>query len=228
MTSGWQEPVPPASPDEEGFEQRVLARTAELIAANQRLEREVSERRRVERELAEARDQAVEASLAKSTFLANMSHEIRTPLTAILGYAELLLDVDQTTEERTNAVEVIRQNGSHLLSILNDVLDLSKIEAGKMTVERIPCSPIQIVSEVASLMRLRAIEKNLDFKVEFVGPIPETIQTDPTRVRQIFLNVVTNALKFTQEGSVRLVTSLLDQPDEGKPILCFEVIDTGI
>jgi len=170
---------------------------------------------------------ALEGNRAKSDFLANMSHEIRTPMTAILGYADLLLDPTITEGDRSAHVETIRRNGSHLLQIVNDILDLSKIEAGKMTVELLPCSLPQVIAEVASLMRLRAKEKGIGFEVCFVGRIPQSIQTDTLRLRQIVLNLVGNAIKFTELGSVRIVVRC-DDADGPSPKLAIEVVDTGI
>jgi CheY-like chemotaxis protein len=157
-----------------------------------------------------------------------MSHEIRTPMTAILGYADLMSDPEQSQSDRWDSIQTIRRNGEHLLRIINDILDISKIEAGKLTVERIDCSPAQIVGDVASLMRGRAIEKGLEFAVEYVGPIPRIIQTDPTRLRQILMNLCGNAVKFTKSGGVRIVSRLVGSPTDEAPRLRFEVIDTGI
>src|SRR5690606_3251179 len=126
-------------------------------------------------------------------FLANMSHEIRTPMTSILGYSDLLLDAEQSPAERQDCVLTIHRNGEHLLAVINDILDISKIEAGKMTVERIATSVLQLIAEIASLSRIRAIEKGLELNVEYDGPIPRSILTDPTRLRQILLNLVNNA-----------------------------------
>jgi PAS domain S-box-containing protein len=171
------------------------------------------------------------ASQAKSEFLANMSHEIRTPMTAILGYADLLVDeLRGDAHARTRDwVEIIRRNGAHLLGIINDVLDLSKIEAGKMTVERIACNPSHVVADVASLMRARAAEKGLAFDVDFATPVPEVIASDPTRLRQILLNLVGNAVKFTSRGGVRITVGMADVPGSwAAQRLRFDVADTGI
>jgi signal transduction histidine kinase/CheY-like chemotaxis protein/HPt (histidine-containing phosphotransfer) domain-containing protein len=175
-----------------------------------------------------AKDAAEAASRAKSDFLANMSHEIRTPMTAILGYSDLLLQQDVTKSEREDFVEIIHRNGDHLLGIINDILDISKIEAGRMTVEQIPCSPHQLANEAISLVRARAIAKNLFLQIEYRGPIPETIYTDPTRLRQVLINLLGNAVKFTELGGVRLVVCLLDPPETPNPHIGFEVIDTGV
>ncbi len=177
--------------------------------------------------LIEARRLAEEASRSKSEFLANMSHEIRTPMTAILGFSETLLDPDLSEAERIDAIRTIRRNGEHLLQIINDILDLSKIEAGKLDVERIPCSPVQIAREVIELMRVRAEGKGIDLDLVFEGPLPERVQSDPTRLRQILVNLLGNAIKFTERGGVRLVVRLAGE-DPRRPMLRFDVIDTGI
>jgi len=183
--------------------------------------------------LKEAMERAELANRAKSDFLANMSHEIRTPMTAILGYAEQLLDPSLTEQERTEAVHILRRNGQHLLEIINDILDLSKIEADKLEPELVSCSPQQVVADVYALMRARAEEKGLRWEAEISGPFPELVRTDPTRLRQILINLVGNAIKFTHTGSVRLVASLVpgsgqDGGQAGQPMLRFDVIDTGI
>ncbi|HEX8522906.1 MAG TPA: ATP-binding protein [Tepidisphaeraceae bacterium] len=201
--------------------------------------KDISARKRMERELLEAKATAEAGSRAKSLFVANMSHEIRTPMTAILGYADLLLHPNQTAEERRRCIQTMRRNGQHLLAIINDILDVSKIEAGKMTVERITCSPMQIVAEVAALMKIRAADKNLGFDVRYSGPIPQAMNTDPTRLRQILMNLIGNAIKFTSKGSVKVLVSLTPSPGtpgEGRGEGCaptsaklrFDVIDTGV
>ena len=168
-----------------------------------------------------------EASRAKSDFLANMSHEIRTPMTSVIGYADLLLDPETTASEQLTHIQTIRRNGEHLLSILNDILDLSKIEAGKMTVENIRCSPSMIIVDVASLMRVRAKDKGLFFEVLYQTPIPETIESDPTRLRQVLMNLVGNAIKFTSSGGIRILARC-EGADTETPTLTLEVVDTGI
>jgi signal transduction histidine kinase/CheY-like chemotaxis protein len=195
-----------------------------LATAEQRLEKAD----RAARELRVARFAAEAANRAKSAFLAHISHEIRTPMTAILGYVELLGDPEKAPEERADCVQIIRQNGEHLLRIVNDILDLSKLEAGRLGLERISFSPWQVVWEVSSLMRARAIEKGLSFEVECRGSVPERVTSDPTRLRQILVNLLGNAIKFTDRGEVRLIVKLQDLPEAPNPRLRFEVVDTGV
>jgi signal transduction histidine kinase/ActR/RegA family two-component response regulator len=174
-----------------------------------------------------ALEQAEVADRAKGEFLANMSHEIRTPMTAILGYTELLAEGSLDPTAAQNALATVRRNGEHLLTIINDILDLSKIETGQLTIERLPCHPRQLVLETAELMRPRVMSSGLRFDIEFDGPIPETVVTDPTRLRQILLNLIGNAIKFTQQGTVRVVVGWRDRAGADAQ-LSFEVHDTGI
>ncbi len=168
------------------------------------------------------------ANRAKSEFLAKMSHEIRTPMTAILGYADLLLDPRQTPRDRLNDINTIRRNGNHLLTIINDILDLSKIEAGAVIMEKISCSPWQILAEVDSSMRVQASERGLGFVIQTDGAIPESIQSDPTRLHQILMNLAGNAVKFTESGAVKITLKLIDPPDAAQPRVRFDVSDSGI
>jgi len=178
--------------------------------------------------LARARDDAEAANIAKSAFLANMSHEIRTPMTAILGYADLLCDREMVRDEIESHATTIKRAGEHLLTIINDILDLSKIEAGRMTVERISISPLDIVREVFTVFRPQADAKGLDLSLALVGSIPRTIQSDPVRLRQILVNLVGNALKFTERGRIDVFVRLATGALEREPRLAFEVRDTGI
>jgi signal transduction histidine kinase/CheY-like chemotaxis protein len=180
------------------------------------------------------KDQALGTVLAanrtKSEFLTNVSHELRTPLTAILGFTEVLLEDDTdrlSPDERWSRLCTIRRNGQHLLELINDILDLSKIEAGKMEVERLVVSPARIVNDVVTLLTVRADDKDLALSAVFEGRFPATVRTDPTRLRQILINLVGNALKFTQAGSVT-VTARLVKNAAGDAKLQFDVADTGI
>ncbi len=182
--------------------------------------------RRVEAQTAELRralEIADAASRAKSDFLANMSHEIRTPMTSIMGYADLMLDPSLSATDRADHVQTIRRQSEHLLTIVNDILDISKIEAGAMTVERIPASPVQVVEDVLSLMRVPAQRKGVVLEAEYRWPLPGMITTDPVRMRQVLINLVGNAVKFTPQG--RVVVRVAFDP---AGLLRMSVIDTGI
>lgn len=164
------------------------------------------------------------ANRAKSAFIAHISHEIRTPMTAVLGYAALL-EEQESDPEKLEYLQAIRRNGSFLLEIINDILDLSKIEAGKMELDRVRFSPHKLVEEVRTMMEGRALEKKLNFFVEFEGPLPEEIESDPRRLKQILVNLLGNAIKFTASGRVYLRVRFVPDPT---PQLRFEVRDTGI
>jgi signal transduction histidine kinase/ActR/RegA family two-component response regulator/HPt (histidine-containing phosphotransfer) domain-containing protein len=181
------------------------------------------------RENVEKACQAIEAAnRAKSQFLANMSHEIRTPLNAILGFTDLLVrgGAQVEEEERREYLDMIASSGQHLLELINDLLDLSKIEAGHLRLERVTCSPQAVVAQVASELRVRAVEKGITLECEWPAETPAQITTDPLRLRQLLVNLVGNAIKFTEAGTVRIVTRLDRSGD--RPRLAFDVVDTGI
>lgn len=164
----------------------------------------------------------MEADEAKSRFLANMSHEIRTPLTAIIGYAEVMQQNELADMNNDQAIDIIANSGKHLLNLINDILDLSKIEAEKLQIESLPIVLPNLLDEIRGLVSPKVAEKNLCFNIEVAYPIPSHIVTDPTRLKQILINLINNAVKFTQSGSVRLMVSTTPQ------CMVFNVVDTGI
>ena len=183
---------------------------------------------RAAEELRKTRKQAVAANQAKSRFLASMSHEIRTPMTAILGYADLLMDPKINASSQNNYAAVIRRNGEHLLALINNVLDLSKIEAGKLALDMQQCSIMSLLAEVASVMRPRAAQHGISLSLEYAGAMPETILTDAARLRQAVINVVGNAIKFTERGGVRIAASFSPNLCGDQPAVQIDVTDTGI
>ena len=197
----------------------------DLIGISQ-IARDIRELRTWEQTLRMAKAASDSANQAKSEFLANMSHEIRTPMAAILGFNDVLSQTVERPDE-IDAVQTIRRNGEYLLELINDILDLSKIEAGRFELEQLAVSPTKLVADVITLMRVRATAKGLALKLEYATEIPEVIHTDPTRVRQILINLIGNAIKFTEQGSVRFVVRLRQEPDQ-PACLQFDVIDTGI
>jgi PAS domain S-box-containing protein len=173
-----------------------------------------------------AKDEAERANQLKSSFLANMSHEIRTPLGAMLGFADLLRDHNLTQTERDNYIGILTRNGHQLATIINDILDLSKVEAGHMTFEFSDISSEETCSDVISLLKVNAEEKNIALEYTADPSTPEKLVTDPLRLRQILFNIVGNAIKFTPSGSVRVRS--YGKHIHGKTRLYFEVTDTGI
>ncbi|MCY2966151.1 MAG: ATP-binding protein, partial [Planctomycetota bacterium] len=192
-------------------------------------DRDEHSRQRAERELQEAKQAAESANRAKSEFLANMSHEVRTPMAAVLGFSEMLLNHGLSQSERDKAIQSIRLNGQHLMQIIDDILALTKIEAQKLVLEYMPYSPWQIVQEVLSLLRVRASERSIALSVRAEGVVPKLAMIDPTRVRQILVNFVSNALKFTPAGGqVRVRFWCLNEDPQAEPFVCMSVEDTGI
>jgi signal transduction histidine kinase len=208
--------------------QDYLIKDAVHYAGISRSIRYAIERKRIERELNSARQSAQAASAAKSEFLAHMSHELRCPLDTILGYADNLLEPQLTRLEIQAAVETIRRNGLHLMEIVNDILDISKVETPRFEVERIVCSPAQIVADVATMLEVRARAKGLALAVDWTPGVPAMILSDPSRLKQILVNLVSNGIKFTNQGEVRIGVRLIaDESSDAAPKLEITVRDTG-
>ena len=173
-----------------------------------------------------AESDAAAASAMKSQFVANLSHEIRTPLTAIVGFSEQCLDEQLSDADRQDAARIIRSNSEYLLQLVNDLLDLAKIDAGKFAIELAPVPLLDALNNVESAMRPRLANKGVTFAVTYDGRIPRTLHTDAVRVRQILLNLVGNAIKFTEKGQVTLTVGVCD--GESRKFLRFDVRDTGV
>ena len=186
---------------------------------------DITERKQAEEIMKKAKEDAEALSQSKSDFVAVISHEVRTPMNGVLGMARLLLDTSLKKDQREYA-ETIVTSGDQLLTILNDLLDVSKLEAGKLDLEVIPFRPVRIIEETVAVMATRAEEKGLGLNTAVDPEIPDSLMGDPNRLRQILLNLLSNAIKFTQEGSVSLALES-DAEDEDQVSLCFSVTDTG-
>ncbi|MBD2439373.1 ATP-binding protein [Nostoc sp. FACHB-110] len=208
-----------------------LPSPAQLEAINQELKSEIVERKRIEKELRLAEEVAKDSSQAKSEFLANMSHELRTPLNGILGYTQILQRTESLTEKGSKGIGIIYQCASHLLTLINDILDLSKIEARKLELIAIDFYLPAFLDSVSEICRIRAEQKVIGFNLQFDPDLPTGIRADEKRLRQVLINLLGNAIKFTQQGSVTFKVKVIQQTvnHQGKISykLRFEIIDTG-
>ncbi|PAJ72835.1 hybrid sensor histidine kinase/response regulator, partial [Pseudoalteromonas sp. NBT06-2] len=193
----------------EHLEDKVHARTEALAKMNHQLEQAI--------------DQAKQANELKSRFLANMSHEIRTPLTAIIGFTEQML-IKEAHQVKDNHLNTVLRNSKHLLELINNILDLSKIEAEKLEVEKQQCDLAQLLEDLNSVINVLANSKNLEFRINYSFPLPKTINSDITRLKQVLLNICTNAVKFTEQGYVSLTIEYVPHIEKLK----FVITDSGI
>ncbi len=196
---------------------------AELQRSHENLEEQVELRTA---ELKQAKEAAESANQAKSVFLANMSHELRTPLNAILGFAQLMSRDERIPEDERKNLETINRSGNHLLTLINDVLEISKIEAGRLTLNVIPTNLHELLESLIEVMKVRAGQKGLDLLLERADNLPHYIKTDRTKLRQVLLNLLSNAVKYTRKGSVMLSAAVEGSAEQLG--LRFEVADTGI
>jgi len=211
---------------------RVMLLNARKLQAGQHGEllvlamEDVTERRRVEEEVEKAKDAAEAANRAKSTFLANMSHEIRTPMNAILGFSQLMRRDQNLTPQQGQYLGTINRSGEHLLALINDVLEMSKIEAGRTTLNPTTFDLPVLLQDLELMFRVRTDEKKLSFSVKMIGDVPQYIVADINKLRQVFINVLGNAVKFTEQGGVGLRVRV-DRDAATGPLLWVEMEDTG-
>ncbi len=201
------------------LEQQVASRTSQLVQANIRLTR-------VNVELEQARATAEDASRSKSMFLANMSHEMRTPMNAIIGMCDLAVSA-QSGAKQAEYLRIVQSSARSLLEIINDILDFSKVEAGKLAMEAIPFSLPEVLGDLAGLFVERMVQKDVEFLVDIRPGVPADLVADPLRLRQVLINLTSNAFKFTEKGQVIISVDLVAR-DQGGVWLSFAVADTGI
>lgn len=188
---------------------------------------DIHERKLNADKLVKAQEAAEAANQSKTAFLANMSHEIRTPLASILGFAEMMLDPNQAKDQRERCISTIRRSGQQLLTIINEILDISKVEAGHLELELIPVHIGSLLAELHLLLSVQAQGKGLDLRFQFDSSIPELVITDPNRFRQILLNIIGNAIKFTEKGSISVNISW-NKKDQDSSGIRIRVIDNGV
>jgi len=211
---------------------RVMLLNARKLQAGQHGEllvlamEDVTERRRVEEEVAKAKDAAEAANHAKSAFLANMSHEIRTPMNAILGFSQLMLRDQNLTLQQNQYLGTINRSGEHLLALINDILEMSKIEAGRTTLDPTTFDLPVLIHDLEMMFRVRTDERKLSFSAEMIGDVPRYIVADINKLRQVFINVLGNAVKFTDQGGITLRVRA-DREAATGPRLWVEIEDTG-
>lgn len=188
---------------------------------------DIQDRKTNERKLIEAQRTAEAASQAKTQFLANMSHEIRTPLSAIMGFTELMTDSEMSEDERGLNLSIVRRNGQQLLKIVDEILDISKVEAGRLETEKTETDLVDLLAGIQSFLEVSATGKGIQFAIDILDKIPDRVLTDATRLRQILINMIGNAIKFTQQGQVTVRCSYR-MSEEAKSFLRVEIQDTGI
>lgn len=193
-----------------------------------KLARDMTVQKAREEELEKAKEAAEAANEAKSQFLAVMSHELRTPLGAMIGFADALLDPDLPKETRLQYAGTIRDSGQRLTALIDDILDLSKVEAGRLEIERHEFRLEDVIRDVFSLLSSRAQQKELVMRLETKGLVPDTIQSDPTRLRQVLINILGNAIKFTEKGEISMTVELQEGKGDEESLIIFEVSDTGV
>ncbi|MBK8501206.1 MAG: response regulator [Saprospiraceae bacterium] len=210
----------------EGLESIVTERTRSLEDKNKLLSKEISERIVIEKQLIIAKEEAIRAKNAEEAFLANMSHEIRTPMNGIVGFTDLLIHSDLSSEQ-SEFVASIKHSTSHLMAIINDILDVSKIKAGRIEFEQIDIDLRDLLRNLVNTLRVSASVKNIQLLVEVDPEVPETIMGDPVRLSQILLNLANNAIKFTHQGHVKIAVKYLESSNH-QVGLRFAIEDTGI
>lgn len=230
------QPVSDTAPDEQYWENIGVPQfdeRGEVIACIE-ISRNITDRMQITRKLEatnkmlkEAKDAAEAASMAKSVFLANMSHELRTPLNAVLGFSQLMKNSPGVTPEQMESLDIITRSGEHLLTLINNVLDISKIESGMVDLEESPQDLHQLIQEIKSLMYVRAHEKSLEFTVKESRDLPRHVAVDGSKLRQVLINLMGNAIKFTRQGGVTLRAMATRQETGGQSCIRFEVEDTG-